>query len=207
MQIFLVLVIIYYLEWIFATNVRNEINKIGILLEAQQDEYRLDKIEINNATKGPFSVDFRPANRLRRHTAHRRRHKKFSPRSWRNLGRYRRRRERRENWLGPKFGKRSLEDRESPNLEREIINSNEYNEEKKDDDNSIDDEKEMEWDLWGHWAPCSVTCGTGRRVRWRHCVGENCDIEGMKQAQIKPCYRKKCTESILSWLGIESGTK
>ncbi|XP_026670047.1 thrombospondin-1-like [Ceratina calcarata] len=59
------------------------------------------------------------------------------------------------------------------------------------------------WDDWGNWSTCSVTCGNGRRVRWRHCSANNC-VKGLKKAQIKTCHLKKCDTNILNWLGIKT---
>lgn len=59
------------------------------------------------------------------------------------------------------------------------------------------------WDAWSNWSTCSVSCGSGRQVRWRHCLTESC-TKGMKKAQIKSCRLKDCNpNTILNWLGIK----
>lgn len=59
-----------------------------------------------------------------------------------------------------------------------------------------------DWDDWGAWSPCSVTCGCGQQVRWRHCITEEC-VKGLKKAQIKTCHLRPCDKGFLSWLGIK----
>ncbi|KAL0125694.1 hypothetical protein PUN28_004636 [Cardiocondyla obscurior] len=47
------------------------------------------------------------------------------------------------------------------------------------------------WDHWGNWSTCSVTCGIGKIVRWRHCIGGYCSL-GEKKAQMKTCTFAAC---------------
>lgn len=44
----------------------------------------------------------------------------------------------------------------------------------------------------GKWSDCSVSCGVGKSVRWRHCVSNGC-ADGEKEAQIRTCTMKPCT--------------
>ncbi|XP_011175471.2 properdin [Solenopsis invicta] len=47
------------------------------------------------------------------------------------------------------------------------------------------------WDRWGNWSTCSVTCGVGKIMRWRHCIGGRCSL-GEKKAQLKTCTLAAC---------------
>lgn len=71
-----------------------------------------------------------------------------------------------------------------------------------DDKETTNEEYSDDWDDWGAWSPCSVTCGCGQQVRWRHCITDDC-IKGLKRAQIKTCHLKPCDKGFLSWLGIK----
>ncbi|XP_047368539.1 uncharacterized protein LOC124956587 [Vespa velutina] len=77
---------------------------------------------------------------------------------------------------------------------------------RKQSDNEDDEEPDKEylddWDDWGTWSPCSVTCGCGQQVRWRHCITDDC-IKGLKKVQIKTCHLRPCDKGFLSWLGIK----
>ncbi|KAJ3635554.1 hypothetical protein MTP99_008457 [Tenebrio molitor] len=47
-----------------------------------------------------------------------------------------------------------------------------------------------EWAKWTEWSPCSVSCGKGREIRWRHCV-RSCD--GMEtEMEEKTCQLPAC---------------
>ncbi|KAK2583758.1 hypothetical protein KPH14_009670 [Odynerus spinipes] len=71
-----------------------------------------------------------------------------------------------------------------------------------EDTDETEDEYSDDWDDWGAWSPCSVTCGCGQQVRWRHCITDDC-TKGLKRAQIKTCHLKPCDKGFLSWLGIK----
>ncbi|KAL6426753.1 hypothetical protein ACFW04_009234 [Cataglyphis niger] len=47
------------------------------------------------------------------------------------------------------------------------------------------------WDQWGNWSTCSVTCGIGKIMRWRHCISGSCSV-GEKKAQLKTCTSAAC---------------
>ncbi|XP_049818757.1 uncharacterized protein LOC126264509 isoform X2 [Aethina tumida] len=55
-----------------------------------------------------------------------------------------------------------------------------------------------EWENWNEWTPCSVTCGRGRKIRWRHCL-QGCD--GVEtEMQEKTCQLPDCVRGIFSVL-------
>ncbi|XP_011873913.1 PREDICTED: uncharacterized protein LOC105565379 [Vollenhovia emeryi] len=74
----------------------------------------------------------------------------------------------------------------------------------KDIETNDEDIDSAAWDNWSIWSACSVTCGQGRQVRWRHCTSTDC-IAGLKKAQLRSCRYKDCaTKGFLGWLGIKS---
>ena len=48
-----------------------------------------------------------------------------------------------------------------------------------------------EWETWGPWEPCSVTCGDGMAYRYRRCDGYGCsgNRSDSKSCSVD-CYRK-----------------
>ncbi|XP_014476539.1 PREDICTED: uncharacterized protein LOC106745448 [Dinoponera quadriceps] len=54
------------------------------------------------------------------------------------------------------------------------------------------------WDRWTDWSSCSVTCGKGRQIRWRHCL-RDCDDAEIEMAE-KACQLPACPPG--KFLGI-----
>lgn len=58
------------------------------------------------------------------------------------------------------------------------------------------------WGCWTDWSPCSVTCGKGRRVRYRKCLSSNGDILDDKECGDNPsvqdeiCYNSSCDRKL-----------
>ena len=54
------------------------------------------------------------------------------------------------------------------------------------------------WGCWTDWSPCSVTCGKGRRVRYRKCLSSGGEIMDDKECgdrqsvQDEICYGPSC---------------
>lgn len=48
-----------------------------------------------------------------------------------------------------------------------------------------------QWGSWTDWSHCSVSCGKGRRIRWRQCVIRDCDAE--TEMQEKACQMPECS--------------
>ncbi|XP_018303226.1 uncharacterized protein [Mycetomoellerius zeteki] len=87
----------------------------------------------------------------------------------------------------------------SDRLQRKIYNMfRDIDDDREEDDNIrplIKREKNNRepkiWDQWGNWSTCSVTCGIGKIMRWRHCIGGRCSL-GEKKAQLKTCTSAAC---------------
>lgn len=62
------------------------------------------------------------------------------------------------------------------------------------------EEKYQEWEEWTEWSPCSVSCGKGRQIRWRHCIAHQCSSGDMEMRE-KSCQLPACG-LITRFLGI-----
>ncbi|KAF7269316.1 hypothetical protein GWI33_017639 [Rhynchophorus ferrugineus] len=49
---------------------------------------------------------------------------------------------------------------------------------------------ETKWHKWTDWSVCSVTCGKGRSIRWRHC-SQNCK-EAETEMEEMACQLPEC---------------
>lgn len=54
------------------------------------------------------------------------------------------------------------------------------------------------WGRWMDWSSCSVTCGKGRQIRWRHCLRDCTDAE--TEMEEKACQLPACPPG--KFLGI-----
>ncbi|XP_067211735.1 uncharacterized protein [Linepithema humile] len=54
------------------------------------------------------------------------------------------------------------------------------------------------WSRWMDWSSCSVTCGKGRQIRWRHCLRDCNDAE--TEMEEKACQLPACPPG--KFLGI-----
>ncbi|XP_025269734.1 uncharacterized protein LOC112639558 [Camponotus floridanus] len=54
------------------------------------------------------------------------------------------------------------------------------------------------WGRWMDWSSCSVTCGKGRQIRWRHCLHDCTDAE--TEMEEKACQLPACPPG--KFLGI-----
>lgn len=50
--------------------------------------------------------------------------------------------------------------------------------------------KVQRWGPWTKWSACSVTCGKGRKIRWRHCAVNCKDVE--TEMEEKTCQLPAC---------------
>ncbi|VEN50267.1 unnamed protein product [Callosobruchus maculatus] len=54
--------------------------------------------------------------------------------------------------------------------------------------------EKQKWDDWSRWSSCSVSCGKGRIIRWRHCI-DSCDgIE--TEMQERACQLPACPHKL-----------
>ncbi|XP_039311187.1 uncharacterized protein LOC105208048 isoform X2 [Solenopsis invicta] len=51
------------------------------------------------------------------------------------------------------------------------------------------------WGRWLDWSSCSVTCGKGRQIRWRHCLHDCNDAE--TEMEEKACQLPACPSKFL----------
>ncbi|XP_057650869.1 adhesion G protein-coupled receptor B3-like [Diorhabda carinulata] len=57
------------------------------------------------------------------------------------------------------------------------------------------------WESWTPWSTCSVTCGKGRNIRWRHCR-KNCrDVE--TEMEEKACQMPACPQKLFGLIKLE----
>lgn len=54
------------------------------------------------------------------------------------------------------------------------------------------------WGRWTGWSSCSVTCGKGRQIRWRHCLRDCSTVE--TEMEEKTCQLPACPPG--KFLGI-----
>ncbi|XP_020300077.1 uncharacterized protein LOC109863847 isoform X3 [Pseudomyrmex gracilis] len=57
---------------------------------------------------------------------------------------------------------------------------------------------QRKWGRWMDWSSCSVTCGKGRQIRWRHCLRDCDDAE--TEMEEKACQLPACPPG--KFLGI-----
>ncbi|KAF5297849.1 hypothetical protein FQR65_LT19664 [Abscondita terminalis] len=58
------------------------------------------------------------------------------------------------------------------------------------------------WGAWTSWSTCSVSCGKGRKIRWRHCL-TGCDAD--TEMEEKSCQLPACAPT--NFLGIKFKTR
>lgn len=48
------------------------------------------------------------------------------------------------------------------------------------------------WGCWTDYSACSVTCGTGRKVRYRKCLSSNGDVLSEKECEGQSVQEELC---------------
>ncbi|KAI4479239.1 hypothetical protein M0804_011378 [Polistes exclamans] len=64
--------------------------------------------------------------------------------------------------------------------------------------NRIKRKSRRKWGRWTGWSSCSVTCGKGRQIRWRHCLRDCSTVE--TEMEEKACQMTACPPG--KFLGI-----
>lgn len=59
-------------------------------------------------------------------------------------------------------------------------------------------DEEVKWGAWTNWSTCSVSCGKGRKIRWRHCRSK-CDAD--TEMEEKTCQLPACAPA--TFFGIK----
>ncbi|XP_050312343.1 uncharacterized protein LOC126747637 [Anthonomus grandis grandis] len=54
--------------------------------------------------------------------------------------------------------------------------------------------RKPEWKKWTEWSACSVTCGKGRIIRWRHCKKSCEDVE--TEMEERSCQMPECARTL-----------
>ena len=60
------------------------------------------------------------------------------------------------------------------------------------------DEITSQWQGWGEWSHCSLSCGNGARIRARACIGGHGSCSG-EWTETKDCLLDKCPVIIGKW--------
>ena len=60
-----------------------------------------------------------------------------------------------------------------------------------------------EWQDWGHWSPCTASCGQGLKIRARACSeeasGDNVQCLG-DPTEVEECSSAECPGELIQWL-------
>nr|KAF7434462.1 hypothetical protein H0235_002653 [Vespula pensylvanica] len=56
--------------------------------------------------------------------------------------------------------------------------------------NRIKRKSRRKWGRWTGWSSCSVSCGRGRQIRWRHCLRDCSTVE--TEMEEKACQMPAC---------------